>query len=37
MELVPRRAGLTPHGGVTEREGSDKPVCVLEPVTRLFG
>jgi acyl dehydratase len=24
-------------GGVVEREGSDKPVCVLESVTRLFG
>ena len=24
-------------GGVIEREGSDKPVCVLESVSRLFG
>jgi acyl dehydratase len=23
--------------GVVEREGSEKPVCVLESVTRLFG
>jgi len=24
-------------GGVIEREGGDKPVCVLESVTRLYG
>jgi acyl dehydratase len=24
-------------GGVIEREGADKPVCVLESVSRLFG
>ena len=24
-------------GGVIEREGSDKPVCVLESLSRLFG
>jgi acyl dehydratase len=24
-------------GGVIEREGSDKPVCVLESLTRLYG
>jgi len=24
-------------GGVVEREGSDKPVCVLESLTRLYG
>jgi acyl dehydratase len=24
-------------GGVIEREGSDKPVCVLESVARLYG
>jgi acyl dehydratase len=24
-------------GGTIEREGSDKPVCVLESVTRLYG
>jgi acyl dehydratase len=24
-------------GGVIEREGSDKPVCVLESVSRLYG
>jgi hypothetical protein len=23
-------------GGVIEREGGDKPVCVLESVTRLY-
>jgi len=23
--------------GVIEREGSDKPVCVLESVSRLYG
>jgi acyl dehydratase len=24
-------------GGVIEREGSDKPVCVLESVSRVYG
>jgi acyl dehydratase len=24
-------------GGVIEREGSDKPVCVLESLSRLYG
>jgi acyl dehydratase len=24
-------------GGVMEREGSEKPVCVLESLTRIYG
>jgi acyl dehydratase len=24
-------------GGVVEREGSEKPLCVLESLTRLYG
>jgi acyl dehydratase len=38
MDVEEVRGGLQViAGGVFEREGGDKPVCVLESVTRLYG
>jgi len=38
VEVEEFRGGLQiVAGGVIEREGGDKPVCVLESVTRLYG
>jgi len=37
VEQVKGGATQLTISGVIEREGSDKPVCVLESLTRLYG